>query len=156
MNFIGSKMKGLFEYGDITESRWAYWKNQNIFRFNFFRSNLGSSTLDVETERSGIVSANASVRRRRRCIWIGSIVSGLVAIIIIAATVKSRSKKHFLVLIMSTFSVKGINYKLLQKLLLQMQQMMIPLRYWTPPPNWTLIAPGDAQIKTKGWKQWNI
>ena len=54
------------------------------------RSNSGDNSVDLETERSGIVSANASIRRRRRCIWIGSIVSGLVAIVIIATAVKNR------------------------------------------------------------------
>eukprot|EP00090_Calanus_glacialis_P028875 TRINITY_DN4629_c0_g1_i1.p1 TRINITY_DN4629_c0_g1~~TRINITY_DN4629_c0_g1_i1.p1 ORF type:complete len:673 (-),score=148.29 TRINITY_DN4629_c0_g1_i1:778-2796(-) len=75
MEFIISRTKGLFQYGDI--------KGET-------RSTAEGDSLDLETERSGIVSANASVRRRRRCIWIGSIASGLVAIIIITAAVKNR------------------------------------------------------------------
>eukprot|EP00092_Neocalanus_flemingeri_P005220 GFUD01005613.1.p1 GENE.GFUD01005613.1~~GFUD01005613.1.p1 ORF type:complete len:872 (-),score=205.25 GFUD01005613.1:288-2903(-) len=75
MDFIISRTKGLFQYGDIQGET---------------RSSADVDSLDLETERSGIVSANASVRRRRRCVWIGSIVSGLVAIVIIAAAVKNR------------------------------------------------------------------
>ena len=75
MDFIVSRARGLFQYGDITGDT---------------RSNSDDNSVDLETERSGIVSANASVRRRRRCIWIGSIVSGLVAIVIIATAVKNR------------------------------------------------------------------
>jgi len=75
MEFIISRTKGLFQYGDI--------KGET-------RSTTDGDSLDLETERSGIVSANASVRRRRRCVWIGSIASGLVAIIIITAAVKNR------------------------------------------------------------------
>ena len=63
--------------------------------------------LDMETERSGIVSANATVRRRRRfsniemkrklerwycrCIWVSSILCGLAAVIIITAAVREIS-----------------------------------------------------------------
>jgi len=75
MEFFISKAKGLFQYGDL--------KGET-------RSTSDGDSLDLETERSGIVSANASVRRRRRCVWIGSIACGLVAIIIIAAAVKNR------------------------------------------------------------------
>jgi len=75
MDFIISRTKGLFQYGDI--------KGET-------RNTADADSLDLETERSGIVSANASVRRRRRCIWLGSLASGLVAIIIIAAAVKNR------------------------------------------------------------------
>jgi len=75
MDFIISRTKGLFQYGDI--------KGET-------RNTADGDSLDLETERSGIVSANASVRRRRRCIWLGSLASGLVAIIIIAAAVKNR------------------------------------------------------------------
>ena len=50
----------------------------------------GGGGADIETERSGIVSANARVRNSRRCLWIGSLVAVIVAIIIIAAAVQNR------------------------------------------------------------------
>lgn len=43
-------------------------------------------------EMGGMVSSGNKVRGRRKCVWITSIISGLVAITIIAVTVKSRSE----------------------------------------------------------------
>ena len=38
-----------------------------------------------------MVSSSNNVRRRRKCIWVTSIISGLLAIVIIAVTIKTRS-----------------------------------------------------------------
>ena len=43
------------------------------------------------SESGGIVSNVSSLRRRRKCIWASSVVAGLVALVIIVATIKSRS-----------------------------------------------------------------
>ena len=44
------------------------------------------------TESGGIVSGSVSgLRRRRKCIWASSVLAGLVALVIIVATIKTRS-----------------------------------------------------------------
>ena len=44
------------------------------------------------TESGGIVSGSVSgLRRRRKCIWVSSVMAGLVALVIIVATIKTRS-----------------------------------------------------------------
>ena len=44
------------------------------------------------TESGGIVSGSVSgLRRRRKCIWVSSVIAGLVALVIIVATIKTRS-----------------------------------------------------------------
>ena len=51
-----------------------------------------SINLDTsETERSGIVSSSALIRRRKKCLWITSILAGLMAVTIIAVTIRSRN-----------------------------------------------------------------
>jgi len=73
MDFLISRTKGLFQYGDLSGDT---------------RSTNEDSTLDVEG--TGILSANNKVRRSRRRMWIGTVICGLVAIIIIVAAVKNR------------------------------------------------------------------
>merc|ERR1719189_3208427 len=80
MEFLISRTRGLFQYGDI----------QGESRSQVGEGSTMEERLDMETERSGVVSANATVRRRRRCIWVSSILCGLAAVIIITAAVKNR------------------------------------------------------------------
>ena len=42
-----------------------------------------------------MVSSSNNVRKRRKCIWVTSIISGLIAITIIAVTIKTRSVAIF-------------------------------------------------------------
>ena len=51
---------------------------------------IGGMTIEMMTERSGMISPTSSVRRRRKCILIGSIIAGLAAVVIIATTIKTR------------------------------------------------------------------
>ena len=46
--------------------------------------------MEMTSERSGMMSPTVSVRKRRRCVLIGSMIAGLAAIVIIAATIKNR------------------------------------------------------------------
>jgi len=78
MDFIMSRFKGLFEYGDLEGSN------------NRGSKEDGPESLDLGSEADGIVSANRKVRRRRRCVWLTSIVCGLIAVVIIAAALKNR------------------------------------------------------------------
>ena len=78
MEFM-SRGRRLFQYGDLEgDTRMSS------------ADGGGGGGADIETERSGIVSANARVRNSRRCLWIGSLVAVIVAIIIIAAAVQNR------------------------------------------------------------------
>ena len=44
------------------------------------------------TETGGIMSGSVSgLRKRRKCIWASSVMAGLVALVIIVATIKTRS-----------------------------------------------------------------
>jgi len=83
MEFLISRTRGLFQYGDIEG-------DTSSTRSQPREGSTMEERLDMETERSGIVSANATVRRRRRCIWVSSILCGLAAVIIITAAVKNR------------------------------------------------------------------
>lgn len=79
MEFM-SRGRRLFQYGDL----------EGDTRVSSANLGGGSSSDDIETERSGIVSANKRVRSSRRCLWIGSLVAVIIAIIIIAAAVQNR------------------------------------------------------------------
>ena len=46
--------------------------------------------MDPASESSGMVTAGSRVRRRRRCIWVTSVIAGLAAVVIIAATIQNR------------------------------------------------------------------
>ena len=55
------------------------------------------NSVNLDTgETGGMVSSSNNVRRRRKCIWVTSIISGLIAITIIAVTIKTRSDTIFL------------------------------------------------------------
>ena len=43
------------------------------------------------TESGGIVSGVSGLRKRRKCLWASSVLAGLVALVIIVATIKTRS-----------------------------------------------------------------
>jgi len=73
MSYLISRAKGLFQYGDLSgESR------------------VSMDGRSVDIEETGILSANARVRKSRRCIWMGTIATLLLAVIIISAAVKNR------------------------------------------------------------------
>lgn len=73
MDFIISRAKGLFQYGDLDSG---------------IRESSSGNTMDLETD--GINSANTVVRKRKRCIWLWSLTAAIAAIIIIAVAVKNR------------------------------------------------------------------
>ena len=51
------------------------------------------NSVNLDTgETGGMVSSTNNVRRRRKCIWVTSIISGLIALTIIAVTIKTRSE----------------------------------------------------------------
>lgn len=73
MSFLISRARGLFQYGDLEGD-----------------SRVSSNGNSVDIEGTGILSANARVRRSRRCLWTGIAICSLLAIIIISAAVKNR------------------------------------------------------------------
>ena len=72
MEYLVARARGLFQYRDLAGSGGATEETQ----------------LDVEG--TGILSANAKVRRSRRCMWITTLAFLLLAVVIIAAAVKNR------------------------------------------------------------------
>ncbi len=80
MEFM-SRGRRLFQYGDLEgDTRTTS------------SADSASAGGDIETERSGIVSSSANSRMRssRRCLWVGSLIAVIIAIIIIAAAVQNR------------------------------------------------------------------
>ena len=57
----------------------------------FSYGNIDGSKMEMEqTDRGGNVSSFTSIKRRKKCIWISSIIAGLAALVIITATIKNR------------------------------------------------------------------
>ena len=51
------------------------------------------------TETGGIMSGSVSgLRKRRKCIWASSVMAGLVALVIIVATIKTRSGSRTIII----------------------------------------------------------
>ena len=71
MSGFVTKARGLFSYGNLDGDH-------------------NGVSLEMMSERSGMMSPTVSVRKRRRCVLIGSMIAGLAAIAIIAATIKNR------------------------------------------------------------------
>ena len=60
------------------------------FKTRSGESDPNSLNMDPASESSGMVTAGSRVRRRRRCIWVTSVIAGLAAVVIIAATIQNR------------------------------------------------------------------
>ena len=70
--------------------------NTQVDSLTFCRTEDRNSVNLDSGEMGGMVASSNKVRRRRKCVWITSIISGLIAITIIAVTIKSRLLEYFI------------------------------------------------------------
>ena len=84
-----SHLLGISSVQHQVESEEQERMTRSYFRFG----GEGYPSMNMEmTESGGIVSGSVSgLRRRRKCIWASSVLAGLVALVIIVATIKTRS-----------------------------------------------------------------
>lgn len=79
---------GIASTPNIDES----WREEIVIWF-CFRSGGGSSpSMNMEMREAGglVTNSVSSLRRRRKCLWVSSVLAGLVALVIIVVTIKTR------------------------------------------------------------------